>query len=119
MLKVDLKLMNNVIVGQVLEQDESLRGKGTIFSDEKVNICSNGAPELDDHHLFIRGDLRNDDNNCFCYSYDNAEEAKEYYDAFLKAIEKINGKDDELWLPKYEEEYYRVINAGGVIQIRN
>lgn len=119
MLKVDLKLMNNVIVGQVLEQDESLRGKGNILSDEKVSICSNGMPELNGHHLFIRGELRNDDNNCFCYSYDSAEEAREYYDAFLKAIEKINEKDDELWLPKYGEEHYCIIVTGDVIQDRD
>lgn len=119
MLKVDLKLMNNVIVGQVLEQDESLRGKGKILSDGKVNICSNGAPELNDLNLFIRGELRNNDNDCFCYSYDSADEAKEYYDAFLKAIEKINEKDDELWLPKYGEEYYRITTTGDVIQDKN
>lgn len=119
MLKVDLKLMNNVIVGQVLEQDESLRGKGMIFSDEKVNIRSFEVPELNDHDLFIRGETKSDDNNCFCHSYNSADEAKEFYDAFLKAIEKINEKDDELWLPKHEGVYYRIITTGEVIRDRN
>lgn len=115
MLKVDLKLMNNVIVGQVLEQDESLRGKGKILSYEKVNICSNEVPELDGLNLFIRGETRSDDNHCFCYSYDNVEEAKEYYDAFLKAIEKINEKDNALWLPKLDEKYYAVYSGDSVL----
>lgn len=119
MLKVDLKLFDNVIVGKILEQDESLRGKGKIFSDGKVNICSNGAPELNDLNLFIRGELRNNDNDCFCYSYDSAGEAKEYYDAFLKAIEKINKKDDELWLPEYGGDYYRTVATGEVVKDRN
>lgn len=119
-LKVDLKLMNNVIVGQVLEQDESLRGKGNILSYEKVNIRSFEVPELNDHDLFIRGETRSDDNNYFCHSYNSADEAKEYYDAFLKAIEKINKeKNDELWLPELEEEYYRIITTGEVFRDRN
>lgn len=119
MLKVDLKLMNNVIVGQVLEQDESLRGKGKIFSDDKVDIRSDNEPELDCTTLFIRGEEKSSDNDCFCHSYDSAEEAEEYYNAFLKAIEKINEKDDKLWLPKYGEEYYRVITTGDVVQDRD
>jgi len=114
MLKVDLKLMNNVIVGQVLEQDESLRGKGKIISCGKVNICSSGAPELDGLNLFIGGELRSKDHNCFCYSYESAEEAKEYYDAFSKAIRTINDENDELWIPELNEKYY-VVHSGDPI----
>ena len=119
MLKVDLKLMNNVIVGQVLEQDESLRGKGRILSDGTVDIRSDNAPELDCTNLFIRGEEKSKDNDCFCFSYDSVEEAKECYDAFLKAIEKINKKDDKLWLPKYGEEYYRISTIGDIIHDKN
>ena len=119
MLKVDLKLMNNVIVGQILEQDENLRCKGRILSDGKVDIRSDDAPELDCTTLFIRGKKKISDNNCFCYSYDSAEEAKEYHDAFLKVIEKINKKDDKLWLPEYGEEHYCIVVTGDVIQDRD
>ena len=94
-LKLGIQRVGNIVFGKALEQDESLREKGLLYEDKKIAVRSAGGPELyhtdsDPSTLFIRGSVREADNNWFASSYSSESEAEKVVEAIKRAVAVIN-----------------------------
>lgn len=94
-LKIELKLDGNTISGRVLEQDESLRGNGTIITlikNNTFNIASGKYPALGIGALYVRGICSECDNEPFKYGYETTKDADKIYAAIVELVNKLNGE---------------------------
>lgn len=98
-LEVEIEQHENILVGRIISQPETLRGSDfpfysydarTILKIDNYKIESNRKPKLDDKTLSIRGYEKQYDNLIFCYSYDSAEKAEEAKNMFIKLVGSLN-----------------------------
>ena len=93
MKKLRLKLwrIKNVVLMKVLEQDESLRGKGFIFETYDFKIWSVTNPCLTfDDTFYIRGTVSECDNNITCREFDCADKAQNYIQTVIDTVRAYN-----------------------------
>lgn len=84
----------------VIDMKKSLRGTGTLASDEKYSVVSNSVPELNEFVLYVRGTDSSADHNVDSYIYDSVEERNAALLAFSTLIANINGMPVEIMVPE-------------------
>lgn len=92
-LKIELELEGNTISGRVLEQNEFLRRCGRIRNNNYFTIRADGAPALRRDTLFVRGRIRESDNQYFRHTYSNSMDANNAYKSIISLVNELN---DEL-----------------------
>ena len=83
----DLKREGNEVTFQVLEMDESLRGKDALFEYKGVEIYSVAHPNLTPEVIFLRGINTTADNDIAREDFITSEEAREYYKKIKQTLE--------------------------------
>jgi len=68
-LILDIQQNKNVVTCEVLYQDESFRGNGSIVSEGSYSIHSARSPAIKQEDLFINGCDQCKDYNVSCYSF--------------------------------------------------
>ena len=95
MLKVKFWRIGNVVCMKVLEQPEELRlgnGKLVCFLNG-FSIFSDEFPDINDaDSLYIRGSSKKWDYTVVCYDFNEGDQAKEYIERALDAINELNKK---------------------------
>ena len=92
-LKIELKLYGTTVSGRVLEQNEFLRRCGRIRNNNYFTICADGSPALRRDTLFVRGRIRERDNQYFRHTYSNTMDANNAYKSIISLVNELN---DEL-----------------------
>lgn len=92
-LKIELKLDGTTVSGRVLEQKEFLRRCGRIRDNGCFAIRADGSPNLSLDTLFIRGRIRERDNQYFRHTYSDIMYAN---NAYKSIISLVNGLNNEL-----------------------
>lgn len=90
-LKIELKLEGNTISGRVLEQDEKLRRCGRVRANNYFTIRADGSPALNRDTLFVRGRIKESDNQYFRHTYSNIMYANNAYKSIISLVNKLNG----------------------------
>lgn len=107
-LKIELKLKGTIISGRVLEQNEFLRRCGRIRNNNYFTICADGSPALRRDTLFVRGRIRESDNQYFRHTYSNSMDANNAYKSIISLVNELNdelgGVVDELGNALYIDE---------------
>lgn len=94
-LKIELKLDGTTVSGRVLEQDESLRSKGTsipLIVHDGFEIISANCPSIGTYVLYVRGACLKFDNEPFIRTFIEYERAEETYKAIIELVNEFNGK---------------------------
>ncbi len=89
-LKVELFRYDTLVFGKILEQDESLRGKGEVISRSDYKIGSVASPEIGQARLFIRGSEKSNDNKVLYYNFTTVKDAEAWCENVKKLINKLN-----------------------------
>lgn len=107
-LKIELKLDGTTVSGRVLEQKEFLRRCGRIRDNSCFAIRADGSPALSLDTLFIRGRIRERDNQYFRHTYSDIMYANNAYKSIISLINGLNnelgGVVDELGNALYIDE---------------
>ena len=107
-LKIELKLEDNTVSGRVLEQNEFLRRCGRIRNNSCFAIRADGSPALSLDTLFIRGRIRERDNQYFRHTYSDIMYANNAYKSIISLVNGLNnelgGVVDELGNALYIDE---------------
>lgn len=90
-LKIELKLEDKTISGRVLEQDEKLRRCGRVRANNYFTIRADGSPALNRDTLFVRGRIKERDNQYFRHTYSNIMYANNAYKSIISLVNKLNG----------------------------
>jgi len=96
-LKLVVHRVGNVVFGKVLEQDESLRGCGTLYEGNRLCIRSELSPELCSGDgpcsgdLLVQGNDHSMDDDWFAFAYGNESEAKIVIYNIKLGVAAING----------------------------
>lgn len=91
MLKCKFIRYKNVVLYEVLEQDEDIRGKRLIYKDKNgVKIYSEGSPEICTSELYIRGTRKDRDYSVNTLRFDSEEDASQAISNFSEAIQNYN-----------------------------
>ena len=102
-LKIDLGIFGRTVIGQVVEMDDSERGKYTLLylQDNVIvkELLSEGYPYLGSE-LLVRGINTNLDKKEFIRTYKTEEEAQQAYEDILRLVDEYNR---QLNKPKFEE----------------
>ena len=108
-LKLKIYNIKNVVLMEVLQQDESLRGKGKICeASNGFEIKSNCCPSLFIKEIYIKGENEELDNILCCREFKTAKQAEEYVQKAKAAIEEYNASTREV-LNNAEKEYLRAV----------
>lgn len=91
-LKIELKQEDKTISGRVLEQNEFLRRCGRIRNNNYFTIRADGSPALRRDTLFVRGRIRESDNQYFRHTYSNSMDANNAYKNIISLINELNGE---------------------------
>ena len=90
-LKLKLWRIKNIVLMEVLEQDESLRGKGEIFESYNCKILSVRNPHLTpDKEIYIRGTNTELDNRIAYYDFGSTNEAKSCIRKIIDTVRAYN-----------------------------
>ena len=104
-LKIELYRYGTLVSGKVLEMDEALRRKEgeplKTLAAENFQIVSGTSPELYGKSLFVRGNIRADDDSIFYYDFSSPEEAISACEAIHRLVAEVNG----------------VVKADGVVKV--
>lgn len=92
-LKVKMARIENILVAQVLEQNDDLRGADIMEDEDGYEIRSNCTPQLNGYEFYVRGSSREEDNKVVCYEYNTVEKAIKAAKHFKKLIDRINDND--------------------------
>ena len=107
-LKIELKLEGTTILRRVLEQNELLRRCGIIRNNNYFRIRADGSPALRRDTLFVRGRIRESDNQYFRHTYSNTMDANNAYKSIISLVNELNnelgGVVDELGNALYIDE---------------
>lgn len=109
MKELKLKIFNieNVVLMKVLEQDESLIGKGYIYKAKNgIDIASSDSPCIYETDIFINGDDIDFDNKLNGLRFKTTQEAIEYIRKVKEAVAEYNESIKEI-LYEEEKEYLR------------
>ena len=116
-LKIDLGIFGRTVIGQVVEMDDSERGKYTLLylQDNVIvkELLSEGYPYLGSE-LLVRGIHTNLDKKEFIRTYKTEEEAQQAYEDILRLVDEYN---KQLNKPKFEEseEYQQQIKINELL----
>lgn len=91
-LKIELKLDGITISGRVLEQNEFLRRCGRIRNNNYFTIRADGSPALNRDTLFVRGRIRERDNQYFRHTYSNTMDANNAYKSIISLVNELNNE---------------------------
>lgn len=101
-LKLKLWRINNVVVMQVLQQDDRMRGLGTLWEDKEtgLNIRSTNKPRLCDNDIYIGGSWGDKDELCAGTTFYDEDNAQKFIDRIIKTVKNCNesfrdGEDEE------------------------
>ena len=89
-LKIKFEQCGNEVTAKIINQDESLRGSGTICEGDNYGIRSIVYPEISETMLYLRGNDKEKDFIASSMTFGDEEEAKKYICEISKLIEKIN-----------------------------
>lgn len=92
MLRVKLTRYKSILMMEVIEQDENLRGSGLIFQDNDFRIYSYDSPEISflENALMIRGRDNTEDLKISVRIFDTEGEAIDYMRQCVRAVKKYN-----------------------------
>lgn len=109
MKPLKLKLWNegNVVKMQVLEQDDSVRGRSLekLAEFQGLKLISDTAPEMSTYTVFIRGTNRSMDNNIATLHFHMSSDAMEYIRK-VEALVEVYNKSIEQNLPTTNHAEY-------------
>jgi len=92
-LEIDVWRKRNVVIVGIVHQSEELYGKEeqalTIAKNGKFSIISSISPEIKHNTLYIKG-AGDDDNNLFCYAFEDEKAAKSWCKEIASLTKKIN-----------------------------
>lgn len=109
-LKIKIWNIENIVIMRVLDQDESLRGKGFIYEAKNgITIASDNSPCIYETAIFINGDDKDFDNKLDGLSFKITQEAKEYIEKVKEAVAEYNSSIKEEILDKKEKEYLSAV----------
>lgn len=117
-LKIDLGIFGRTVIGQVVEMDDSERGKHRLLylQDNEIvkELMSEGYPDLGVNIFYVRGTMLNGDNKEFIRGYGTTEEAQQAYEDILRLVDEYN---KQLNKPKFEEseEYKRQVEINKLL----
>ena len=99
-LRLGIQQVGGVVFGRVLEQDESLFGKGTLADggSEVLSIESVAAPSLSTCNgkgLFVRGNCPGSDNSWFAWTYLNTSTAIQAVKDIRMLVAKVNAVEHQ------------------------
>jgi hypothetical protein len=88
MIKIRLEKWERSVVMQVLEMDESLRGKETIYTKgtTTLDILSLNSPALEATCIYLCGDEKWRDYDVATESFKTNEERDEYFDKVVATL---------------------------------
>lgn len=91
MLDIELFVYGEtLLVGKILHQDESLRGRKEIYKSEGFYVSSSSNPAMSYNTLYIRGSDASRDNTPLHSPFDNPDELEKYVCNVKKALAVIN-----------------------------
>lgn len=91
-LKIELKLDGTTVSGRVLEQNEFLRRCGRIRNNNYFTIRADGSPALRRDTLFVRGRIRESDNQYFRHTHSNTMDANNAYKSIISLVNELNNE---------------------------
>lgn len=107
-LKIKIWNIKNVILFNVLEQDESLRGKSVIYKEDNVTISSEYLPDIITTTrgvtIYIRGRQQEKDYTFSCVKVPTETDAIEIVRKVKQAVENFN-KHNSTILDSTEKKY--------------
>ncbi|MBD3216593.1 MAG: hypothetical protein GF311_28520 [Candidatus Lokiarchaeota archaeon] len=114
MTKIKLTLFENRLVYQVVEMEESLRGKGAILEKKSYGIYSSDKPDLQNNKIYLAGKDKSKDNELVIVEFDNNEEKMNYYRNIKNIINtynnQIESKNFRVSIPiKWNEKIFELI----------
>lgn len=89
-LVVEFKDAYGVLAMRVVHMDESLRDKGTLATDGKYAIESDGRPQIAEELLYVNGRATERDGEMCIYNYGTVSDAATSKRAFERLIKQIN-----------------------------
>nr|DAO16699.1 MAG TPA: hypothetical protein [Caudoviricetes sp.] len=118
-LKIQLKIMDNGIIGRILEQDEGIRAKAetgaiTLIRTPNFLIRSSLCPAVSKNTLFIRGIQPDRDDRDFTCSFSDKKEINTFCYNIIEAVALLNDSITEV---VDEEGNIIYINQDGNIAI--
>lgn len=118
-LKIQLKIMDNGIIGRILEQDEEIRAKAetgaiTLIRTPNFLIRSSLCPAVSKDTLFIRGIQPEGDDRDFTCSFSDKKETNTFCYNIIEAVALLN---DSITGVVDEEGNIIYINQDGNIAI--
>ena len=98
MLKVKFWRIGTVVVGKILEQDDSLRAGSCDskkigemhYSGTTYRVKSAGCPQINGDTLYVRGSYASNDDDYMFYDFRDRTIAERYITAMTKIIHDIN-----------------------------
>lgn len=94
-LKIQLKIMDNGIIGRILEQDEGIRAKAEtgaiiLIRTPNFSIRSSLCPAVNKDTLFIRGIRSGGDDRDFTCSFSDKKEINTFCYNIIEAVALLN-----------------------------
>ena len=89
-LKIKFWQIENVVAMKVLDQDKKLRNKGEVFNNLEMTICSNDYPAMTFENIFIRGKVKERDDEVSCTSFSSIKNATTYIEKCQELISDYN-----------------------------
>lgn len=97
-LKVKFIRYKNVILMEILNQPEDVRGAGVVYKNEEFIIYSLSTPaiahrddfESEEHRLWIKGINDNENNDIVVQDFTAEEDALDYINKAKRAIREYN-----------------------------
>ena len=87
MLKIKFWKIENMLCMKVLEQNKNIFNEGFEYkSSNNIYIYSETFPQIRPHDLFIQGTDKSKQNNVVSCEFSDSDEAQEYLDAYIFAI---------------------------------
>ena len=89
-LKLKLWQVENIALMKVLEQNEAIRGRGTLFEYDGLKLSSTSCPTLSGDTVLINGNDTSWDNWTSSTSFSTASRATEYIQKILNLVREYN-----------------------------
>lgn len=92
-LKIGIQRAGNIVFGRILQQDDSLRGKGVLETANSGIVCryiqSQYGPQLQQNALFIHG-ANFSDNQWFACTFKTVDEAMQVVKDIKMLVAQVN-----------------------------
>ena len=117
-LKLRVERFGKTVIGEVLDMDESERGRYLLYrlEDNKLikELISYHYPYITYNKIYIRGKFKQYDNDVFQKTFNTEEESQQGYEDILRLVEEYN---KQLNKPKFEEseEYKKQVKMNELL----